>query len=176
MQFQDIWGDYFIADIHFPRGFSSVPSAFLSDVLLISWHASLGGFPLQQLSVIIKDICLKQELSLMMVFKIQRVKNDPSLEMQFKKDHKDLSAQELKRKASSSQSSSWWSHSMMFPRWISDGVSSALESEGRGDLMSKGRIMALWLIETNGFHASLIKWESTQLYVIKPTFRLLQPS
>lgn len=34
MQFNDIWWDYFAADIHFPWGFSSLPSQFLSDVLL----------------------------------------------------------------------------------------------------------------------------------------------
>ena len=36
IQFNDIWGDYFTADVRFPWGFSLGPGSFLSDELLIS--------------------------------------------------------------------------------------------------------------------------------------------
>lgn len=87
-----------------------------------------------------------------MVLKILRKKNQPSLEVQFKKDHKDFPTQQLKWKASSSQSTSWhqWgNHSKMFPRRIDDGVGSALACEESRDSMAKARVIEVssWLFD-----------------------------
>ena len=67
--------------------------------------------------------------------------NEPSLEVQFKKGNREIPAEELKCKASCSQSSSWhhWViHGIMFLRCTDDVVSSAPASEEGKHWVAKG--------------------------------------